>query len=326
MTALAPSDAASAMLEAMHAAGMSPRDPGAVHGAMLRGGLVRFACQGERNPNGWAVLHLDDRPAGAFGSWKLGISARWRAGGGAKASRQDMALIAARRAQEGAARLDRHRKAEAEARRLWQASAPANANHPYLSAKRLGAAVTGLDIGTGQSVARQAGDNLLIPMQSARGGLCNVQRIGPDGRKRFLPGGRLEGAFWCAGLTGAASIIAIGEGFATMAAVRLATGLPVVAAMSAGNLEAVALEIHACLPAACLILCADMDTGPRGNIGLEKANAAAALVPGALMARPPRPAVWPIDGKGWDFADTFKAPGGPDLIRRALGMKDDPNE
>lgn len=105
-----------------------------------------------------------------------------------------------------------------------------------------------------------------------------------------------------------------------MAAIHLATGLPVAAAMNAGNLEAVALALSRKWRSARLILCADTDAGTAGNIGLEKANAAAALVPGALVARPPRPADWP-EGKGWDFADTFNEPNGAELIRRALGLK-----
>jgi len=237
----------------------------------------------------WARLFCDGRPAGAFGSWKLGIKGNWCAGSAAMASRPDMVAIAARKAQEREARDARHRKAETQAKWLWQASLPARANHPYLAGKRMAPTLAGLDPNAPQIVLRVMGDDLLIPMHVTEGRLVNIQRIAPDGQKRFLPGGRLEGAFWCAGRLKEAPIIAIGEGFATMAAVRLSTGLPVIAAMSAANLEAVALATHARWPIARLILCADMDTGQRGNIGLEKANAAAAAVPGALVALPPRP-------------------------------------
>lgn len=317
MGGLAPHAAATAFLEAMLAAGMAPRDPGAVAADLLHGKLVRFPCEGDNGPNGWAVLHCDGRPAGAFGSWKLGVQGRWCADRGtAGASRPDMAAIAARQAQERQEREARHRKAENTAAWLWQASSPANC-HPYLAAKQL-------DGGRAQIVVRQSGDDLLVAMRTVATPLCNLQRIRPNGRKRFLPGGRLHGAFWSAGRFAGAPIIAVGEGFATMAAVHLATGLPVAAAMTAGNLEVAALALHGRFPEAVLILCADMDTGPLGNLGLEKANAAAAAVPDAMVARPPRPANWP-EFKGHDFADTFKTPGGSDLIRRALGMKDIPH-
>lgn len=321
---LTPHAAASALLEAMRAEGMRPRDPGAVAADLLRGKLVRFPCEGDNGPNGWAVLHCDGRPAGAFGSWKLGVQGRWCAGSGiAGTNRRDLAAIAARQAQERQDRETRHYETERQACRLWQASSPAG-NHRYLVTKRLAEAAAGQGNPRRQIVVRRSGDDLLVAMRTVATSLCNLQRIGPDGRKRFLSGGRLHGAFWSAGRFAGAPIIAVGEGFATMAAVHVATGLPVAAAMTAGNLDVVVLALHGRCPEAQLILCADMDTGPQGNLGLEKANAAAAAVPNALVARPPLPAVWP-EGKGHDFADTFKAPGGGDLIRRALGMKGNPH-
>jgi putative DNA primase/helicase len=324
MGLLAPHAAASAMLEAMCAAGMRPRNPGAVLRDLLRGELIRFPCDGDNGPNGWAVLHLDAMPAGSFGSWKLGIKANWRADAGAPiAGNADRAAMAVRLAQERQEREMRHLEAERQARCLWQASSPVG-NHPYLVTKRLAEAAAGQGDPRRQIVVRQSGNDLLVAMRTVATSLCNLQRIGPDGRKRFLPGGRLHGAFWSAGRFAGAPIIAVGEGFATMAAVHLATGLPVAAAMTAANLVAMALALHGRCPEARLILCPDMDTGPQGNIGLEKANAAAAAVPDALVARPPRPAAWP-EGKGHDFADTFNAPGGSELIRCALGMKGFPN-
>lgn len=321
---MAPHEAASAMLEAMWAVGVHPCDAGAVHAALLRGELVRFACEGDKGkPNGWARLFDDGRPAGKFGHWRLGVERTWSANLRlVPPSPAERAAIAARKAQEREGRKVRQLQAESAAQRLWTAAGAPKADHPYLAAKMLGAAAAGL-IDAPQFVVRQAGSDLLVPIYMAgeRLTLCNLQRISHSGGKLFLPGGRLEGAFWYAGNPGGAHVIAIGEGFATMAAVRVATGLPVVAAMSAGNLMAVALAINARCPAARLILCADIDVGRDGsNIGLAKANAAAAAVLGALVARPPRPAGWP-EGKGWDFADTFKAPDGPEMIRRALGLE-----
>lgn len=309
------------MLAAMAAAGLRPRDASAVAAGLLQGELVRFPCEGDKGPNGWAVLHLDRKPAGAFGSWKLGIKATWRSDHfTARTCSLDMAAVAARKAQERDTLGARHQKAESVAQSLWQASEPAG-DHPYLAGKRLTLAVGGRCDSGRQIVVRRAGSDLLIRLQTLQKPWCNLQRIGADGRKRFLTGGRLVGAFWSAGKASGAPIIAIGEGFATMACVHLSTGLPVAAAMSAGNLETVALALHDRFPAAQLILCADMDSGPQGNIGLEKANAAAAAVPSALVARPPRPAGWPAETKGWDFADAWLEPGGAQLICRALGVK-----
>lgn len=321
MTGLAPSEAASAMLEAMRAAGMVPRDPGAVHGAMLRGGIVRFACEGERNRNGWAVLHLDRCPAGAFGNWRLDICGHWRADRRAKASRADVVAIAAKRAQERRAEVERHLEASDVATCLLRASKWPAAGHPYLVAKRLGLAVAGLDPSGLTLPLAQSGDDLLIPLRDADGRCWNLQRIRPDGQKRFLKHGRIAGCGWWAGRAAGAPVIALGEGFATMAAVHLATHLPVVATMSASNLETMALSLSDRFPSARLLVCADMDAGPLGNIGLRKATAAAAAVPDALVATPPSPAGWPAN-KSLDFADLWITPGGADLIRRALGLKE----
>src|SRR3546814_21198591 len=44
------------------------------------GELIRFRCDGDGRgrQNGWAILYLDQRPAGAFGNYRLGISRKWR--------------------------------------------------------------------------------------------------------------------------------------------------------------------------------------------------------------------------------------------------------
>jgi putative DNA primase/helicase len=303
-------EAAAAMLDAMTAGGIVPRNPGEVASKLQRGDLVRFPCEGERGPNGWARLYLDGRPAGAFGNWRLGIGGRWKAGGDLPAVRpDDRGAIAARRAAEREAERVRHLRAADVAAALWGASKPADPGHTYLTAKRLGLC----DL-------RQEGQHLLVPIRDVAGRLWNVQRIFPDGGKRFLPEARIDGLMWRTGFPddGAPDVIALGEGFATVAAINRATACPAVAAMTAGNLSAVAVAVAAAFPAACLILCADMDAGQSGNGGLLKANAAA-LAAGGLVARPPRPPEWP-DGKGFDFADIWKLPSGGDLICRALGI------
>lgn len=68
-----------AFLDAMQAAGVHPVEP---IGANLGNDLIRFACEGDGKGkrNGWAVLHLDGIPAGAFGNYRLQVSETWRAG------------------------------------------------------------------------------------------------------------------------------------------------------------------------------------------------------------------------------------------------------
>ena len=67
---------------------------------------------------------------------------------------------------------------------------------------------------------------------------------------------------------------------ATVAAVRRATGLPIVAAMSKGNLPDIAAAIHAKRPDLSLIIAADDDAPGR------EAARLASLRTGALIALP----------------------------------------
>jgi putative DNA primase/helicase len=307
MTAHKAADALGDFLNAMEAAGIIPRDRGAVAAKLaLDAGLVRFRCDGERKANGWARLHLDGEPAGRFGNWRLGVVANWRAGRTTGTPAADRAAMALTRLERSAETQRGYDQAVARCLALWGSAAAADATHPYLAAKHLEPAGF-----------RAHGEGLLIPMTDAAGRLWSLQTIYPDGSKRFAKGGRVAGSLWWRGNPG--DVIAIGEGVATMAAVHAATGLCVVAAFSAGNLAEVSRAIRQRRPDARLILCADDDAGRTPNIGLESANAAARAV-GGLVARPPQPPGWPA-GNGLDFADTWTAPHGAEAIRRALNIR-----
>ena len=115
-------------------------------------------------------------------------------------------------------------------------------------------------------------------MTDDRGAVWNIQSIAPDGGKLFLKGGRTKGLFWHVGKP--VDRLVIGEGVATVAAVRRATGLPVVAAMTAGNLPDIAEAIHAKRPDLTLIIAADDDEAG------HKAARLASLRTGALIALP----------------------------------------
>ncbi len=191
-------------------------------------------------------------------------------------------------------RLAAEEAAAQSARALWADASRADPTHPYLVAKAL--EPFGI---------RQAGRDLLVPMVDPGFRLWNVQRIRPDGFKLFAKDARTAGLFWPHGvhlLDGrpSAGPLVIGEGFATMAAVHSATGLGVVAAMSARNLEAVALAIRKLFPARELIVAADDDCHLPDNLGLKAARKAAEAVGGRLAT--PRPQTRSADS-GADFAD-----------------------
>ena len=152
---------------------------------------------------------------------------------------------------------------------------------------------------------RQSGAALLVPMFDPAFGLWNLQRIAPDGCKRFLPGGRIDGLFWphamhLADGRPSPGPLVIGEGFATVAAIHEATGHAVAAAMSARNLEPVARAMRDLFPAQQIIIAADDDCHLAENMGLRLARKAAESIGGILAI--PRPEA-SRRNSGADFAD-----------------------
>lgn len=295
-------DPVSEFLTAMGAAGIRPLEP--IAEKLAAGDPVRFRADGDKpgRRNGWAWLHLDGVPAGVFRHYRLGVRTVWRSGSDPRSlsPAERRALMAQAReceARRKSETLAKQEQAAGTASDLWRASGAADSNHAYLARKALPA-----------SGIRQHGDALLVPMFDAGFRLWNVQRIFPDGRKRFLSGGRTDGLFWSHGAflsDGRPSVgpLVIGEGFATMAAVHHATGHGVVAAMSARNLETVARTIRKLFPSRSLIVAADDDRHLSENIGLEAAQRAAESI-GALLATPlPLGPKTRSGDSGTDFAD-----------------------
>jgi len=269
-------DTLAAFRDAMDKAGIVPTRP-----IDPTRGLVRFDCKGDRKGrgNGWAILHIDSAvPRGAFGNWREGSSHKWAAGESARAltdaERQALAEHARRRESE---RLAEQERAGDMARELYRHSGPAEPTHPYLVRKGLG--TTGL---------RQRGRDLIAPLIDADYRLHNIQRIAPDGTKRFAKGARVTGLFWLAGGGmfdhGNPNFepIVIAEGVATAAAIREATGFGAVAAMSCGNLLPVARAIRRIIGGRPLVIAADWDGATVGNPGLRAATEAARRVAAKL--------------------------------------------
>jgi putative DNA primase/helicase len=167
----------------------------------------------------------------------------------------------------------------ARAERIWGGASAVDPAHPYLIRK--GIAGEGL---------RQSSLLLLVPMRDAAGRLWNLQRIDPEGGKFFLKGGRTAELMFLVG--DVADALCLGEGVATMATVRRATGLPICASFSGENLEPVALALRGRWPDADLIVCADDDAhlvdhpNIKKNLGLAYATQAALAV-GGRLAMPP---------------------------------------
>jgi len=162
-------------------------------------------------------------------------------------------------------RLDRENKAAQEAREQLKAASPASPDHPYLKAKGV-KPCEGL---------KQDDYKLLAPMVDKPGGYAqNLQRIFPDGEKKFWPGARTKGCFFhIPGDPNGPLVIC--EGVATGLSVHAATRYEVWCAMGCEKLKAVAEAARRQWPERIIILAADDDRNKPKNPGLTKAKAAA---------------------------------------------------
>lgn len=197
---------------------------------------------------------------------------------------QRAAERAARDAEELAAKEAAQQAAANEAQALWAQHDPEGTS-PYLQKKCLDCPPHEFD------VLFDRDGTLLVALRTLDGQLQNVQRIlakptkGPE--KIFLSGGRVTGLCNVLGQLDGAERILIGEGFATCLALRNATGLPVVCAFNAGNLQHVAKLVRERCPAAVIGVCGDNDQGTAQrtgkNPGREAATAAASAVGGVVV-------------------------------------------
>lgn len=270
------------------------------------GKIHRFPTSGKRGDEaGWYSLHLDGIPAGSFGCWRSGLQSSWCAKSDHQmtpaerdAQRQRMKAIQQQRdAEQG----QRQQQAAESASALWTNADPAPADHPYLTRK-----------GIKPHGAKVFGDNLLIALRDTAGKLHSLQTIGPDGEKRFHPGGRVAGCYF--GIGKPTGLLVIAEGFATGASIHEATGHAVAVAFNAGNLQAVAQALRAKFPTLRLIVAADDDHRTPGNPGMTKAQAAAQAV-GGLLAVPSFPTDRPDSAS--DFNDLAQL-AGLDAVRQCI--------
>lgn len=260
---------------------------------------------------------LDGVPNGQVTNYKAGIVAeRWVAAGVAMTPEAlETARAEAARAHERreAARREAETRAAKVAYGVWANLDGREEDCAYLQTKGV----------TGHGVRVDKDGNLVVPARDADGRLSTVQII-RDGEKRYIADGRKKGTMHVVEPTGAGTLaaaagpgpIVIAEGYATAATIHEATGYPVVVAFDSGNLELVARAVRDKFPSREIVIAADNDhANKNGNVGVEKAAAAAAAV-GAVVAIP-------------EFSDMEKTAGltdfndlggsrGPEAVKRGI--------
>jgi putative DNA primase/helicase len=286
--------------QAMEVDGLTPGD-------IIPGRLQRFPGIGKKNGNtaGWCRL-FDDCRGGVYGDYSTDLSKTWQAEQSETYSPEQKAAfraqVAESRRQAEQAEKERQAKAVSVAAEILQGATGNPGQHPYYLKK-------GLPLGDharrGSWPQRGWNDALLFPIFSSDGTIASLQAINADGNKDFLIGGKIKACFYPLGkISGATGLVVIGEGITTVAAVCHVMQCPGAAAMSAGNLGAVAVEVRKLAPGTKIIIVADDDQKPDGsNPGRDAAQKAAAATGCCSWAIP-------VMGRKADAWDVWHEQGG----------------
>lgn len=158
---------------------------------------------------------------------------------------------------------------------------PAAGNHLYSQRKA---------IKTSRDIKQDKYGNLVIPLQNIHENIRSVQYIAPDGEKNLKKNAEKMGNYYVEGgpLKNGKPIL-FAEGYATAVSLNMATGLPVVMTVDAGNLVTVSHVVSVKYPDSLPIICADNDytrvnnKGERENLGVIKAKESAKAINGVYI-------------------------------------------
>jgi len=173
------------------------------------------------------------------------------------------------------AKEEKQKEVKATAKRamdIWR-KLPNQGRSPYLQRKKIAA----FNI-------RFTRGSIVLPVYGFDRVLSGLQFIDPDGNKKFLTGTVKKGRFCILGdVIDKTGYMAISEGYATGASIRMATNWIVFIAFDAGNLIHVAKAVRAKYQQAKLVVCGDDDYGNKDNPGRIKAEQAANAVNGVAV-------------------------------------------
>jgi phage/plasmid primase-like uncharacterized protein len=246
----------------------------------MDGKLHRVPVQGAKGgKDGAYVGHADARPSGFIQNHRSGVKETWTAEVSHLTDEEQAHLaahtqMAKQRRATGVS--EQHAQAAAKALARWEQladvpsavpfNAPPQQTNAYLLRKEVHAHGVKFD-----------GDRLVVPVRDVDGKLWSLQTIGPEvgAPKLFQKGGRKAGHMHVIGDLTAEGPILVAEGYATAASLHEATGLPVVVAFDAGNLDAVVGAIKQRFATHAIYIMGDNDQHAQTNVGVEKALAAA---------------------------------------------------
>lgn len=229
---------------------------------VVDGRFHRFSLPGSRKQNGWYVLTTDETGTtfGSYGDWSSEDRKKLTFCSKKRLTKEEYAEQN-RRIQKIMEDNESLAKAQLEwLKDTWPSLERASDDHPY--AVRKGVSLHG-DI-------RQMGEFLCIPMEDANGNLSDMQKIPPDGKKRFVKDLPTKGLRHI--IRGNARTF-VCEGWATGCSIHEATGATVIVCFSAGNL----VPVSADYPNA--IVVADNDASHTGEEYAKKTGQRYILIP-----------------------------------------------
>ncbi|MBR0315473.1 MAG: AAA family ATPase [Synergistaceae bacterium] len=294
----------SQVLQFMRELGIYPHDTRLI----LDGRIHRYVVEGDKltHQNGAYCIYTDGVPAGWVQNWKVSAEAiNWKFDLREYSNEQrnyfnsdEYRKLAEKK------RLDREKKQKEEevkasqnALAVFQSLERDPQGHPYLIKKNIFPYNLRLD---------KKDNSLVVPLSDINGNIVTLQKIYPNGDKRFFKGASTTGVFWSIALDTLTNTIRdkilLGEGVATMAKIYELTHYPCVAAMNCGNLMNVAQALKNKYPKSKIVVMADDDKETELKNGFNPGRTAAERVVKNNLAKtfllPPFKS--PADGTDWD--------------------------
>lgn len=242
----------------------------------------RVTTEGDKAGNKSGVYQgfMDGRPAGWYQNHRASEGkVNWTSTG---AYQYDPAESIKQRALAAQKRWDREIKAQDDYAHIaktlavqWSKMPAAPDSHAYLSRKNV-PAVAGVKL--------DKYDNLVIPLRNTAGELRSLQYIKSDGTKNLKKDAEKTGNYFVVGgeLSPQRPIL-YAEGYATASSLHLATGVPVVMTVDAGNMVTVSRNLKALYPDTAHIILGEDDFTKTDNKGLNKARESAAAIDGTYI-------------------------------------------
>ena len=240
------------------------------------GKFIRFDVRKRGDKAGWCIWYENRHCTVAlYGDWISAKRYEW-----INKDKKEITPEIKRELEDSRKRRDEELKRErdrvaADAAALYESLPEASDEFPYLVKK-------GVKNHDGLLRYWEEDGSIVFPARNGKGEIRSLERIFPDGRKRFYPGGEKKGNYAVLGSLEDRAFLC--EGYATGASIFEATGIPVVIAFDCHNLKPVADAIGNKVK---LIVVADNDEKENGaNPGLECAKESGlyyVLIPDAGM-------------------------------------------